>query len=58
MKPCARTSIPEDTRAMCVSLFGPENTLRIVGEQLSEFVRDEDFSALYSAEGKPAVSPP
>ena len=42
---------------MGVRLFEADNMLRIVGEQLSEFVRDEDFLSVYSAEGKPAISP-
>lgn len=49
--------IPADTRVLGELLLAPSDPYRLVGEQLGDFVCDQDFAALYAAEGKPAESP-
>jgi transposase len=49
--------MPSDTHALGEQLLAPTDTYRIIGQQLSDFVSDNDFADLYSAEGAPALSP-
>jgi transposase len=49
--------MPSDTHALGDRLLAPTDTYRIIGQQLSDFVSDNDFADLYSAEGAPALSP-
>ncbi len=49
--------IPPDTRALGERLLAPTDPYRIIGEQLGDFICDQDFVHLYSTEGKPAESP-
>ena len=49
--------MPADTAQIVQQLLPVTNAFRLIGERLSDFVRDEDFADLYPAEGKPALSP-
>jgi transposase len=49
--------IPTDTYQLARSILPDTNPYIVIGNRLSEFVSDNDFADLFSAEGKPALSP-
>jgi transposase len=55
IKPIA--PIPSDTYNLANKLYAPTNPYIIIGNRLASFVSDDKFADLYSAEGKPALSP-
>lgn len=57
MKVRAIEAIPEDTRQLGDRLLKATDVMRVIGEQLSEFVTDADFVDLYPAKGQPAIAP-
>ena len=57
VKPRSRQEIPENTRVLGEKLLSKTNVYRVIGAEFWEFATDEDFLDLYSAEGKPAISP-
>jgi transposase len=52
-----RSEIPQDTAELGQKLLDEHNAYRLIGERLSDLVKDEDFTDLYSAIGGPALSP-
>jgi transposase len=57
LKPQPLRPIAESVRRTCEQLLDEKDPLRIIGDRLSDFVRDEDFADLYASEGRPAISP-
>jgi transposase len=49
--------MPADTAQVGSKLLPADSPYRLIGDQLFEQYRDEDFVDLYSSEGKPAISP-
>jgi len=50
-------AIPDDIATVVRQIFPATHALRLMGDQLSQFISDEAFADLYPAEGKPALSP-
>lgn len=50
-------AMPADTALVGSKLLSANSPYRLIGDQLFEQYRDEDFVDLYSREGKPAISP-
>lgn len=57
LKPQPLPPIPSDTFQLVDSLLPDTNLYRQMGEQLVDFVSDQDFADLYPAKGQPALSP-
>jgi transposase len=51
------TEIPPDTAELGCKLLPATDPYRVIGEQLSNIVRDEDFAGLYEPTGREAVWP-
>ena len=51
------TEIPEETQRLVRPLLPPESVHRLVGDEIDEILRDEDFVDMYAEEGRPAVNP-
>lgn len=49
--------MPADTAQVGSKLLPVDSPYRLIGDQLFEQYRDEDFVDLYASEGKPAISP-
>ena len=49
--------MPAETARLGSKLLPADSPYRLIGDQLYEQYRDEDFADLYAAEGKPAISP-
>jgi transposase len=50
-------ALPSDTAALGRELLADDDPYRVLGEQLADVVRDEDFAALYAPVGREAISP-
>lgn len=50
-------NIPEETLAAVEPLLSQDSVYRLIGQHGDEIVRDEDFAALYSEEGRPGINP-
>src|SRR5512138_1180832 len=57
LKPQGPRPIPESVRRVAEQVLAEDDLLRIIGDRLSEFAKDEDYAQLYSTEGRPALSP-
>ncbi len=57
LHPHKRAAIPPDTAALGQKLLDEHNPYRMVGDRLTDLVRDEDFADLYTPIGGPAISP-
>ncbi len=49
--------MPEETQRIGQKLLKEQDPYRLVGDQLFEQVHEEEYADLYSAEGKPGISP-
>jgi transposase len=49
--------MPADTGRIGQKLLKANNVYRLIGDQLFEHLSEEDYADLYSAEGKPGISP-
>jgi transposase len=49
--------MPEDIRAIGEQVLASGDPYRVIGEQLADIVRDEQFAGLYEARGRAAVWP-
>jgi transposase len=52
-----RSEIPEETAKLGQKLLDEKNPYRLIGDQWSGLIKDEDFAHLYSQIGGPALSP-
>ena len=50
-------AIPAEIKAWGEARLAPENVYRVLGDQLADLVRDEEFAELYEATGRHAISP-
>jgi transposase len=50
-------ALPDEIAQVVRQILPSSHALVVVGDRLSDFVSDESFADLYSAEGKPALSP-
>lgn len=57
LQPKDRGEIPADTAALGRKLLNENHPCRLIGDRLSELIRDEDFRSLYTPIGGPAISP-
>jgi transposase len=57
LHPTDRSAIPLDTAELGHKLLDAKDPYRLIGEQLSDLVTDQDFAALYSTLGGAALSP-
>lgn len=57
LHPTDRNTIPPDTAELGRKLLDAKDPYRLIGDQLSDLVRDQDFAELYSALGGAALSP-
>lgn len=49
--------MPEETAVVGQAIIKPDSPYRLIGEQLFPQFREADYADLYSAEGKPGISP-
>lgn len=49
--------MPEETERIGRKLLKEQDAYRLIGDQLFEQLREADYADLYSAEGKPGISP-
>ena len=57
LQPTDHQAIPPETAELGQKLLEEDNPYRLVGERLADLMQDEDFNALYSLIGGPALSP-
>ena len=57
MHPSDRSTIPPETAELGRKLLNDKDPYRLIGDQLSDLVSDQDFADLYSALGGAALSP-
>ena len=57
LHPTDRSTIPPDTAELGRKLLEAKDPYRLIGDQLSDLVSDQDFADLYSAFGGAALSP-
>lgn len=57
MHPTDRSTIPPDTAELGHKLLAEKDPYRLIGDQLSDLVSDQDFADLYSVLGGAALSP-
>lgn len=57
LKPEHPRPMPEEVAVLGFKLLPPDNPYRLIGDLLYPQYDDADFADLYSAEGKPAISP-
>jgi hypothetical protein len=50
-------SMPEETKRIGQKLLKANDPYRLIGDQLFEQLYEEEYADLYSAEGKPGISP-
>ena len=51
------TVIPEETRRVVDPLLPADSVYRLIGNEIDQIIRDEDFLDMYATEGRPAVNP-
>jgi len=51
------SEMPEDIAAVGAAVLGERDPYRVIGEQVADLVRDEQFAELYRSTGRAAVSP-
>lgn len=49
--------IPEETQRAVEPLLAGDSVYRLVGKEIDQIIKDEDFLELYASEGRPAVNP-
>lgn len=57
LKLVERSEIPEDTAKLGEKLLEDDDIYRVIGEELPDLIKDEDFADMYSPIGGPALSP-
>ena len=57
LQPTDRSAIPPDTAELGRKLLAEKDPYRLIGDQLSDLVCDQDFADLYSTLGGAALSP-
>ena len=57
LQPTDHQTIPAETAELGQKLLAEDNPYRLIGDRLGDLLQDEDFQALYSLIGGPALSP-
>ena len=57
IKPKPISPIPEDTRILAEQVLPTNDRLLVIGQEYADVVKDDEFAALYSSLGRPALSP-
>lgn len=57
LQPTDRQAIPPETAELGQKLLAADNPYRLIGDRLADLLPEEDFQALYSLIGGPALSP-